>query len=41
VRSFNIGVVLPIMQEGPERATVRWPVLQEIELLDADDRSKG
>jgi 2-dehydropantoate 2-reductase len=32
VRSFEIGVVLPIMQFGPDRVTVRWPELREMAL---------
>ena len=28
MRSFEIGIVLPIMQYGPDRATTRWPDLR-------------
>lgn len=30
MRPFEIGVVLPLMQFGPERLTPRWPVLRAI-----------
>jgi alkanesulfonate monooxygenase SsuD/methylene tetrahydromethanopterin reductase-like flavin-dependent oxidoreductase (luciferase family) len=32
VSRFEIGVVLPLAQYGPERATTRWPVLRAIAL---------
>jgi alkanesulfonate monooxygenase SsuD/methylene tetrahydromethanopterin reductase-like flavin-dependent oxidoreductase (luciferase family) len=32
VGSFEVGVVLPIMQFGPERTTPRWPDLREMAL---------
>jgi alkanesulfonate monooxygenase SsuD/methylene tetrahydromethanopterin reductase-like flavin-dependent oxidoreductase (luciferase family) len=32
LRSFEIGVVLPLMQDGPERLTVRWRDLREMAL---------
>jgi alkanesulfonate monooxygenase SsuD/methylene tetrahydromethanopterin reductase-like flavin-dependent oxidoreductase (luciferase family) len=32
VRPFEIGVVLPVMQEGSERTTIRWSVLEQIAL---------
>ncbi len=32
MRAFEIGVVLPIMQSGPDRTTVRWPELQRLAL---------
>jgi alkanesulfonate monooxygenase SsuD/methylene tetrahydromethanopterin reductase-like flavin-dependent oxidoreductase (luciferase family) len=32
VGAFEIGVVLPIMQFGPERSTTRWPDLREMAL---------
>ena len=34
--SFKIGVVLPIMQYGPERVTPRWAELREIAVLAED-----
>lgn len=30
---FGLGVVLPIMQYGPERVTARWPEIREMALL--------
>ncbi|HEX5148213.1 MAG TPA: LLM class flavin-dependent oxidoreductase [Candidatus Limnocylindrales bacterium] len=30
LRSFEIGVVLPLMQFGPDRATARWSVIREM-----------
>lgn len=32
MRAFEIGVVLPIMQDGPDRATARWPTIREMAL---------
>jgi alkanesulfonate monooxygenase SsuD/methylene tetrahydromethanopterin reductase-like flavin-dependent oxidoreductase (luciferase family) len=32
MRSFEIGVVLPLMQSGPERTTTRWPELRRLAL---------
>ncbi len=33
MRSFQVGVVLPLAQYGPERATARWAELREMALL--------
>jgi alkanesulfonate monooxygenase SsuD/methylene tetrahydromethanopterin reductase-like flavin-dependent oxidoreductase (luciferase family) len=30
VRSFEIGIVLPLMQFGPDRTTARWPEIREM-----------
>jgi alkanesulfonate monooxygenase SsuD/methylene tetrahydromethanopterin reductase-like flavin-dependent oxidoreductase (luciferase family) len=30
VRSFEVGIVLPLAQYGPERTTVRWPELRDM-----------
>ncbi len=30
MRTFEIGLVLPLMQEGPERATRRWPEIRQL-----------
>ena len=32
MRTFEIGVVLPLMQEGPERETRRWPEVRQLAL---------
>ena len=32
MRSFEIGIVLPIMQFGPDRETARWPELHQMAL---------
>jgi alkanesulfonate monooxygenase SsuD/methylene tetrahydromethanopterin reductase-like flavin-dependent oxidoreductase (luciferase family) len=32
LRSFEIGVVIPIVQFGPERTTPRWPEIREMAL---------
>jgi len=32
MRAFEIGVVLPLMQFGPDRTTARWSVIQEMAL---------
>lgn len=32
MRAFEIGVLLPIMEEGPDRVTVRWPELRAMAL---------
>lgn len=32
MESFEIGVVLPVMQFGPDRVTARWPGLREMAL---------
>ena len=32
MESFEIGVVLPVMQFGPDRVTARWPDLREMAL---------
>src|SRR3954451_24115353 len=32
MRAFQIGVVVPMMQFGPERATPRWPDIRKIAL---------
>src|SRR4051812_4739196 len=32
MRSFQIGVVVPMMQFGPDRTTPRWPDMREIAL---------
>ena len=28
--SFELGVVLPLMQFGPNRTTARWPILRDM-----------
>ncbi len=33
MRPFEIGVVLPLVQFGPERVTPRWPDILEMALL--------
>ncbi len=33
MRPFEIGVVLPLMQYGPERVTARWPQIREMAVL--------
>jgi alkanesulfonate monooxygenase SsuD/methylene tetrahydromethanopterin reductase-like flavin-dependent oxidoreductase (luciferase family) len=30
MRSFQIGVVMPLMQFGPERTTARWSEIREM-----------
>jgi alkanesulfonate monooxygenase SsuD/methylene tetrahydromethanopterin reductase-like flavin-dependent oxidoreductase (luciferase family) len=30
VRTFEIGVVLPLMQDGPDRATRHWPEIRQL-----------
>jgi alkanesulfonate monooxygenase SsuD/methylene tetrahydromethanopterin reductase-like flavin-dependent oxidoreductase (luciferase family) len=30
VRTFEIGIVLPLMQFGPDRETARWPAIREM-----------
>jgi alkanesulfonate monooxygenase SsuD/methylene tetrahydromethanopterin reductase-like flavin-dependent oxidoreductase (luciferase family) len=32
MRSFEIGIVLPLAQEGPTRVTPRWPEIRDIAL---------
>ena len=30
MRTFDIGIVLPLMQFGPDRTTARWPEIREM-----------
>jgi luciferase-like monooxygenase len=32
VSTFELGVVLPVMQEGPDRSTARWQTIRDIAL---------